>query len=102
MSVTGGNVTVSTHSCCPEWLSIEVIDQGHGIDKQTLKSIFRPFYSSKGSKGTGLGLSVTQKIVSEHGGDINIESKKDKGSRFAIRLPKCPRLLNIKNFREEM
>jgi signal transduction histidine kinase len=66
---------------------IEVNDQGKGMDEATLKSIFQPFFSKKGSKGTGLGLSVTKKIVEEHGGSINVDSKPGKGSKFRIHLP---------------
>ena len=66
---------------------IEVIDQGSGMDKETLEAIFQPFYSKKGSKGTGLGLSVTQKIIQEHGGEISVDSVLGEGSTFRIYLP---------------
>ena len=68
-------------------LFIEVEDQGCGMDVDALKSIFQPFYSSKGSRGTGLGLSVTQKIVQEHDGRIEVDSEPEKGSKFVIYLP---------------
>jgi signal transduction histidine kinase len=69
------------------WVRIVVIDNGGGIPPEKLKDIFRPFVSSKGSKGTGLGLPVSRKILREHGGDLLVESRSGKGSRFVLRLP---------------
>jgi signal transduction histidine kinase/pSer/pThr/pTyr-binding forkhead associated (FHA) protein len=69
------------------WVRIRVVDNGAGISPEKLKDIFKPFVSTKGSKGTGLGLPVSRKILREHGGDIVVESRPDKGSRFILRLP---------------
>ena len=66
---------------------IEVYDNGVGIDKEDMRDIFKPFWSSKGQKGTGLGLAVTRKIVEEHEGTIAVESTVGKGTLFRIRLP---------------
>ena len=49
--------------------------------------IFNPFFSTKEAGGTGLGLCVTDKIVSEHGGHIRVESTPGKGSTFIIVIP---------------
>lgn len=70
-----------------QWMRIVVIDHGPGIEPERLNDIFRPFVSSKGSRGTGLGLPVSRKIFREHGGDIVVESKLGKGSKFILRLP---------------
>jgi len=80
-------VTVSTSKNDSVEVVIDVVDQGCGMDEETMQSIFQPFYSKKGSKGTGLGLSVTKKIVEEHGGRIQVTSKEGKGSTFTIILP---------------
>jgi signal transduction histidine kinase len=69
------------------WVRILVQDNGAGILAEKLQDIFRPFVSTKGSKGTGLGLPVSRKILREHGGDIVVESRVGKGSRFILRLP---------------
>jgi signal transduction histidine kinase len=69
------------------WVRIQVVDNGAGIPPEKVKDIFRPFVSTKGSKGTGLGLPVSRKILREHGGDILVESRAGKGSRFILRLP---------------
>ncbi len=69
------------------WVRILVQDNGAGIPPEKVKDIFKPFVSTKGSKGTGLGLPVSRKILREHGGDILVETKAGKGSRFILRLP---------------
>lgn len=83
----GARVTVATRLEKDNEVSIAVTDEGCGMDKETLASVFQPFVSSKGSGGTGLGLSVTKKIVAEHGGRITVESTQGRGSTFSIRLP---------------
>jgi signal transduction histidine kinase len=69
------------------WARVVVLDHGPGIPPETLTEIFKPFVSTKGSKGTGLGLPVSRKIFREHGGDVLVESKVGKGSKFILRLP---------------
>ena len=61
-------------------------DTGDGIEQEDLKKVFEPFFTKK-SKGTGLGLTVCYQVVSLHGGKIEIESKKGKGTTFKIILP---------------
>jgi len=65
---------------------IEVSDTGPGISETDLRSIFRPFYSTKPG-GTGLGLSFCRHVVEEHGGEITVKSELSKGSIFSIILP---------------
>ncbi|WP_410962682.1 ATP-binding protein, partial [Salmonella sp. ZJHZ20_0179] len=62
---------------------VHVEDEGCGINEEQLKRIFSPFYTTK-RDGTGLGLSVSQSILSQTGGEIRVESKVGKGSRFSI------------------
>jgi signal transduction histidine kinase len=65
----------------------QVEDNGCGMDEETQAKIFQRFFSTKGARGTGLGLMITKKIIDEHKGVIELESKKDKGSKIIIRLP---------------
>jgi signal transduction histidine kinase len=65
----------------------QVADNGCGIGEDTRNKVFKTFFSTKGSKGAGLGLMITQKIVREHGGEIELKSEKGKGTTFIIRLP---------------
>ena len=50
--------------------------------------MFTLFYSSKGSKGTGLGLYISNKIIEQHEGSVQVDSNPGEGSRFIIRMPK--------------
>jgi two-component system, NtrC family, sensor kinase len=69
---------------------IEVQDNGVGIAERDQKRIFEPFFSTKGQRGTGLGLAVTKKIVEEHRGTVELESKVGQGTTFRLRLPLNP------------
>jgi len=75
--------------------SIKVVikDNGMGIPEDIVDQIFNPFFTAKPiGEGTGLGLSVSYGIVEELGGDIKVESEKNKGATFIITLPKEQRL----------
>lgn len=67
---------------------IEVTDNGHGIDRESLLRIFEPFFSTKGAGGAGLGLVVSRKVVELHGGKMEVASEKGYGTTFAVLLPK--------------
>jgi len=69
----------------------QVIDSCCGMDPETKEKIFRGFFSTKGAQGTGIGLMITKKIVDEHNGIIEFESRKGSGSRFILRLPENPK-----------
>jgi len=66
----------------------EVADTGKGISPVNLARIFEPFFTTKSATaGSGLGLSICKNIVTEFGGDIQVESELGKGTRFIVRLP---------------
>jgi CheY-like chemotaxis protein len=69
---------------------VTVKDTGVGMDRETQKKIFDPFFSTKeagDNKGRGLGLSTVFGIVKNHGGFILVDSDKGKGASFHICLP---------------
>jgi len=68
-------------------MRFEVSDNGMGMDKETREKLFSSLFSTKGERGTGLGLLVTDKIVRENGGRIEVESAPGKGATFSIYLP---------------
>ena len=71
-----------------EYVLITVTDTGCGIDEENLGKIFDPFFSTKEvGKGTGLGLSIVYSIVTGHGGWIDVESTRGKGTSFMVYLP---------------
>ena len=67
-------------------LSLTVQDNGCGMDLETRKHLFDPFFSTK-VDGTGLGLAVVKSVIESHQGRIAVASKKGSGSRFRIFLP---------------
>ncbi|MDE5413820.1 ATP-binding protein [Alkalihalobacterium chitinilyticum] len=67
---------------------LSVQDNGVGISEEEINEIFRPFYTTKDAlNGTGLGLSVSLGIAKEHGGGIEVNSEKGKGSTFILLVP---------------
>ncbi len=70
-----------------EQLWVEIEDNGPGIDDEELPRLFSLFESTKGFKGTGLGLAVSQKILQEHGGRIDVKTKTGVGTCFRLEWP---------------
>ncbi|MGA3126243.1 MAG: ATP-binding protein [Candidatus Korobacteraceae bacterium] len=81
----GGQVILRTCEQAGDLL-FEVVDNGGGMDWEISGKVFTTFFTTKGNKGTGLGLLTTRKIVQEHDGRIDVESKPGKGATFRIRL----------------
>lgn len=69
-----------------KYVEIIVADNGPGIDKEFLDSIFNPFFTTKHA-GTGLGLPTSHRIMEEHNGDITVSSEPGVGSTFKLSLP---------------
>ena len=67
-------------------VEIRFSDTGEGIPEEVRRHIFIPFYTTK-KKGTGLGLAISQRIVKNHGGNIEVESKQGEGTQFILRIP---------------
>ncbi len=84
-----GELTISTFTREPGWVTISIRDTGKGISAETQDKIFDPFFTTKPvGSGTGLGLSVCyQVIVQAHGGRIQCVSKVDEGTELIVELP---------------
>jgi signal transduction histidine kinase len=67
------------------WLRIR--DNGPGIDPETRRKVFDPFFSTK-EKGTGLGLALSKKVVDAHGGTLEVDSTTETGTEFLLVVPK--------------
>jgi two-component system sensor histidine kinase AtoS len=80
----GGTMTIEAHG--GRNLTVTVADTGMGVPEDTIKKIFLPFFTTK-DKGVGLGLALVHKIVLSHGGRIEVESKKGKGTAFVVIIP---------------
>jgi signal transduction histidine kinase len=63
------------------------MDNGAGILEEHMKNLFTTFFTTK-LRGTGLGLAIVKKIVDEHQGKIEMESKEGKGTTVRVYLPK--------------
>ena len=76
LSPSGGDVIIS------------VRDNGPGIPDSIKEKIFQPFFTTKPTgEGTGLGLSLSYDIVKAHGGELKVETKRNEGTTFSIRIP---------------
>ena len=85
-----GNVWVNFTCPLDSRVNIEVSDDGPGIPPEQLGKIFLPFFTSK-KNGTGLGLATCKRIVTNHGGFIQVQSRPGKkATRFTIDLPLSP------------
>ena len=88
---SGGKLTISTALRKPgrrstSMLEVRFRDTGVGIAAADLKNLFIPFYTTK-DKGTGLGLPISQRIIENHGGTIEVRSRVGVGSTFTVVLP---------------
>lgn len=85
-----GKIVVKTRSFIkPDgepYIQIEFTDNGCGIAPEYLEDIFTPFFTMK-EKGSGLGLSISNQIIQDHKGYIDVESQLNKGTSFFINLP---------------
>lgn len=83
--VNGGIIRLSTlregDSVC-----LTVSDTGRGMSEDVKSKIFEPYFTTR-DNGTGLGLTLVYKIIKEHGGDIEVNSKEGQGTSFQIYLP---------------
>jgi PAS domain S-box-containing protein len=92
----GGTLTIASRLDISEssdphsngFVEISISDTGFGIPSKDIPKIFDPFFTTKDiDKGTGLGLTVSHRIVEDHGGTIDVESKVNEGTRFTVKLP---------------
>lgn len=83
-----GVITISTTSE-KNYVTIQIKDTGTGIEKENINKIFEPFFTTKEvGKGTGQGLAITHNIiVKKHRGKVSVESEKNKGTTFIVKLP---------------
>jgi len=76
------------------YVDIAFTDTGKGIAPDELGRVFEPYHTTK-AKGTGLGLMIVQRIIEEHGGEIELASKPGEGTCFRIRLPRSERRVRM-------
>jgi two-component system sensor histidine kinase HydH len=89
----GGALTVKlSNSADRRGVELRISDTGVGVSPELLSQVFYPYFTTKPS-GTGIGLAISQKIVADHGGTIDMESEPGKGTTVIIQLPAQQSLL---------
>lgn len=85
---TQGEILLRTHHNNEGYNTLEVIDNGRGIDTDNLQKLFEPFFTTKPvGQGIGIGLSTCYHIIQAHGGEIAVDSTPGKGAVFTVTLP---------------
>jgi signal transduction histidine kinase len=88
--VSGGSIIISEDEIerkgMGRILVITLRDNGPGIPVSIQEKVFQPFFSCK-EEGTGLGLTIAERIVTEHGGWLDLQSREGEGAMFIINLP---------------
>jgi len=79
-------VTLTTSVHGADQVVVKVSDTGPGVPEEAQASVFDPFFTTR-NEGTGLGLAISAKIVSEHGGSIDVKSPAGQGATFTVALP---------------
>jgi PAS domain S-box-containing protein len=82
-----GSIQLTIDQPTPDIVEIRIKDNGQGMEEDVLSRIFNAYFTTK-PQGTGLGLSVVQQIIDLHQGTVHVNSEKNVGTEFIIRLPR--------------
>jgi signal transduction histidine kinase len=94
----GGELSIRLDASRGEDVMVEFSDSGVGITPENMNRIFEPFFSTKDNgDGTGLGLSISYRIIQNHGGRIEAESREGEGTTFRVFLPRHQEIQSAKN-----
>jgi len=86
--LAGDSTAAESQQSCGPSARLDVADTGIGMDEATRDKIFDPLFSTQQTEGgSGLGLSVVNRIVTNHGGRITVESNLGEGTTFSVHLP---------------
>jgi signal transduction histidine kinase len=81
-----GGKLVITSTATDHEVRLTFADNGKGISHENLGNLFQPFFTTR-KTGTGLGLLIIRRIIREHGGEIELESREGEGTKVKIYLP---------------
>ena len=85
-SEPGSEIEVKTSAPAKGLVAVAVTDHGAGMDPETRRRVFEPFYTTK-QAGTGLGMAIAKKIAELHRGDLGVASRLGEGTTITVRLP---------------
>jgi two-component system, cell cycle sensor histidine kinase and response regulator CckA len=84
-----------------QFIIVEIEDTGSGIDEELKTKIFEPYFSTKdGGSNLGIGLYLIDRVIKDHGGFIEFESEKDKGTVFRLYIPVLSGVISKTNMEE--
>ena len=86
-ATTDGRVEIEARLTESGDVQIEVADTGTGIPPENIERIFDLYFTTK-PQGTGLGLGLVHRIITEHGGRLDVQSKPGHGTRITLQLPR--------------
>lgn len=93
-AMANGGILRITLSSTDRFVSVAFKDTGPGIPPEELGTIFEPYFTTK-SEGTGLGLMIVQRIVRDHGGELEVHSEPRSGTTFTLFLPRDERRIRL-------
>jgi CheY-like chemotaxis protein len=82
----GGRISFSTWSD-ERRVFASISDTGEGMTEETKRKIFDPFFTTRRPQRTGLGMGITHSIITRHGGKIEVENEKEKGTMLTLSIP---------------
>ena len=85
-NVDGAKIIEVTSSMENNLITVRISDSGPGIPSHLREKIFDPFYTTKNGS-TGIGLSLSHRIITDHGGSLNVYPSKRGGAEFRIEIP---------------
>jgi signal transduction histidine kinase len=87
ITAENGKIFITVDKEGKNYIVVKIMDTGCGMTEEEIKKIFNPEYTTK-EKGVGLGIPLAFEIIRGHGGDIQVLSRKNKGTTFEIILPR--------------
>lgn len=99
-AMTGGGLLKIRIRTTDSGVAVSFSDTGSGIDPEDLGAVFDPYHTTK-VEGTGLGLMIVQRILRDHGGQIEIESRPGQGTTVTLMLPRYEQRLRLLGTRKE-
>lgn len=93
-AIAGAGLLRVTIRADDTWVEVAVTDNGRGIARDDLPHVLEPYFTTK-KEGSGLGLMIVQRIVRDHGGELELESEEGRGTTVRVKLPRQKRRVHL-------